>query len=120
MAKFNVSGGIIQDNSLSPLSLVICMIPLSTTQRKGKTNPGGGEKINHPTLMSKLKLHGKNKSEIKGLVCSVEVFSQDIGIEFDIKNCGEIIMNRGKVKSTDGTELPSGEKIRELILIWRN
>ena len=27
---------------------------------------------------------------------------------------GGIIMNRGKVKSTDGIELPSGEKIREI------
>ena len=43
---------------------------------------------------------------------TVEVFSQDIGMEFGIKMCGVIIMNRGKVKPTDGIELPSGEKIR--------
>ena len=35
-------------------------------------------------------------------------------MEFGIKKCGVIIMNRGKVKSTDGIELPSGEKIREI------
>ena len=35
-------------------------------------------------------------------------------MEFGIKKRGVIIiMNRGKVKSTDGIELPSGEKIRE-------
>ena len=45
---------------------------------------------------------------------TLEVFSQDIGMEFGIKKCGAIIMNRGKVKSTDGIELPSGEKIREI------
>ena len=43
----------------------------------------------------------------------VEVLSQDIGMEFGIKKCGVIIMNRGKFKSTDGIELTSGEKIRE-------
>ena len=35
-------------------------------------------------------------------------------MEFSIKECGVIIMNRGKVKSTYGIELPSGEKIREI------
>ena len=35
-------------------------------------------------------------------------------MEFSIKKCGVIIMNRGKVKSTDGIELPSGENTREI------
>ena len=35
-------------------------------------------------------------------------------MEFGFKKCGAIIMNRGKVKSTDGIELPSGEKKREI------
>ena len=41
------------------------------------------------------------------------MFSQNIGMEFCIKKCCVIIMNRGKVKSTDRIELPSGEKIKE-------
>ena len=45
---------------------------------------------------------------------TVEVFSQDIGMEFGIKKCGVIIMNRGKFKSTGGIELPSVEKIKEI------
>ena len=32
-------------------------------------------------------------------------------MEFDTKKCGVIIMNIGKIKSTDRIELPSGEKI---------
>ena len=47
-------------------------------------------------------------------MCTVEVFSQDIDMEFGIRKCGMIIMNRGKVKSKDGIQLPSGEKIREI------
>ena len=35
-------------------------------------------------------------------------------MEFAIKKCGVIIMNRGKVKSTDRIELPSREKIRKI------
>ena len=63
--------------------------------------------------MDDLKLYAKNENEIKGLVSTVEVFSQDIGMQLSIKKCSVIIMNRRKVKSIDGIELPSGEKIRE-------
>ena len=54
------------------------------------------------------------QSQGKWLVSTVEVFSQEIGMEFGIKKCGVITMNRGKVKSTDGIELPRGEKIRKI------
>ena len=46
--------------------------------------------------MDDLKLYGKSESEIKGLVSIAEVFSQDIGMEFGVKKCCVIIMNRGK------------------------
>ena len=63
--------------------------------------------------MDDLKLYRKSENEIKGLVYTVEVFSQDIDMEFGIKKCGEIITNRGKVKSANIIESPSDEKIRE-------
>ena len=56
--------------------------------------------------MDDLKLYGKSENEVKGLVSTVEVFGQDIGMEFGIKKFDVII-----IKSTDGIELPSGEKI---------
>ena len=46
----------------------------------------------------------------------VEVHSQVIGVEFSIKKCGVIIYNREKVKSTDGIELLSGEKIKYIYI----
>ena len=46
----------------------------------------------------------------------VEVHSQVIGVEFSIKKCGVIIYNREKVKSTDGIELLSGEKINYIYI----
>ena len=81
---------------------------------KARYTLGRGEKINHLLFMDNLKLYGKSENEIKGLVSTVQVFSQDIVMEFGIKKGCVIIMNRGKVKSTDGIELPSGEKIREI------
>ena len=89
------------------LTLVIC-------KSKARCTLGGGEKINHLLFMDDLKLYGKSESDIKGSVSTVEVFSQDIGMKFGIKKYDVIIMNRGKVKSTDEVELPSGEKIREI------
>ena len=112
MAKVNIRREIFQGGSLSPLLFVMYMIPLTHVIHKAKERYtlGGGEKINHLLFMDDLKLYGKSENETKGLVSTVEVFSQDIGMEFGIKKCGVIIMNRGKVKSTDGIELPSGER----------
>ena len=86
------------------------MIPLTHVLRKARARYtlGGVEKINHLLFMDDLKLYGKSENEIEGLVSTVEVFSKDIGMEFGIKKSGVIIMNRAKVKSTDGIELPSG------------
>ena len=110
-AKVNIRRDIFQGESLLPLLFVICMIPLTHVLRKAKARYTlGGGKINHPLFMEDLKLYGKSENEIKGLVSTAEVFSQ--GMEFGIKKCGVIVMNRGKVRSTDGIELTGGEKIR--------
>ena len=114
LVKVNIRRGIFQSDSLSPLLFVTCMIPLTHVLRKAKARCtlGGGEKINHLLFMDDLKLYGKSENEIRGFVSTVEVFSQ--GMEFGIKKCGVIIMDRGKVKSTNEIELPIGEKIREI------
>ena len=89
------------------------MIPLTYELRKAKAiyTLGGGEKISHLLFMDESKLYEKSENEIKGLVSTVGVL--DIGMEFSINKCGMIIMNRGKVKSTDGIVLRSDEKIRD-------
>ena len=80
------------------------MIPLTHVLSKAKARYtlGGGEKVNYLLFMDDLKLYGKSENEIKGLVSTVEIFSQDIGVEFRIKKCGVIIMNRGKGKLLTG------------------
>ena len=65
---------------------------------KARSTLGGGEKTDHLLFMDDLKLYGKSENEIKGLVFTAEVFSQDIGMGFRIKKCGVIIINRRKVK----------------------
>ena len=92
LAIVKIRRGIFQGDSLSPLLFVVCMIPLTHVLRKSKARQ-------HLLFMDDLKLYGKSENEIKRLVSTVEVFSQDIGMEFGIKKCGVIITNRGKVKS---------------------
>ena len=52
---------------------------------KPKQDAREGEKINHLLFMDDLKQYGKSESEIRGLVSTVEVFSQDIGMKFGVK-----------------------------------
>ena len=94
LAKVIIKRGIFQGDSPLPLLFVIWMILLTHVLCKAKTRYtlGGEEKFNHLLFMDDVKLYGKSENEIKGLVSTAEVFSQDIGMEFGIKKCSIIIM----------------------------
>ena len=59
-------------------------------------------------LMDNLRLFAKNKNQIDSLVQTVRIFSEDIGMQFGIKKCGVLIMERGNVTRTDGIKLQDG------------
>ena len=116
LVQVHIRREIFQGDSLPFLLFMLCMIPVNHALCKAKVRftLGSGEEINHPLLMDYLKLYGKSENEVKGLVSTVEVFSQDIGMKFGIKKYEVIILNRGKFKATDGIKLPSCEKIKEI------
>ena len=60
--------------------------------------------------MDDIHLFAKNE-ELKTLIQTIKIYSQDIGMEFDIENCAMLIMRRGKRKITERIELPNREKI---------
>ena len=64
--------------------------------------------------MDDLKLFAKGKNQIDSLVQIVHVFSEDIGMQFGIKKCGVLIMERGKVIRTDGIRLPDGQHMKDI------
>ncbi|XP_065069753.1 uncharacterized protein LOC135694801 [Rhopilema esculentum] len=64
--------------------------------------------------MDDLKLYAKNVEQINSLVRTVHIFSTDIGMEFGIKKCGVLILKRGKIIRSKGTELPNGDKLKEV------
>eukprot|EP00795_Rhopilema_esculentum_P006840 gene6840-biopygen8293 len=111
----NIRRGIFQGDSLSPLLFVICMIPLTEVLRKVKMGYTlDGVKINHLLFMDDLKLFAKNENEIDSLTSTVNLISQDIGMEFGIKKCGVVTLRRGKLTGSAGIELVNGEKIKEV------
>ena len=64
--------------------------------------------------MHNLKLFAKNKKQIDSLVQTVYIFSEDIGMQFGIKKCGVLIMERGKVIRTDGIRLSNGQDMKDI------
>ena len=85
--------------------------------RRGKTGYEWGNKgfkQNHLFFMDDLKLFAKSKNQIDPLVQTAHIFSEDIGMQFGIKKCGVLIMERGKVIRTDGIRLPDGQHIKDI------
>ena len=54
-------------------------------------------KINHLSFKDDLKMFAKNKKEIDSLVSTVQLVSQDIGMQFGVQKCGVTVMKRGKL-----------------------
>ena len=80
---------------MSPLLFVICMIPLSQILRKLKSGYTlrSGVKLNHLLFMDDLKIFAKSECEINRLISTVQIVSNDIGIEFGMKKCGVHLMD---------------------------
>ena len=101
---------------MPPLLFVICMMPLTQILRNLKSayTLKNGEKLNHFSFMNDLKIFAKNKREINGLVSTVKILSSDIEMKFGIKRFGVLVLKREKVVSSEGVEMPDGERIKEV------
>ena len=100
---------------MSPLLFVICIMLLTQILRNLKSayTLKNGEKLNHFSFMNDLKIFAKNKREINGLVSTVKILSSDIEMKFGIKRFGVLVLKREKVVSSEGVEMPDGERIKE-------
>ena len=65
--------------------------------------------------MYDLKIFAKSECEVNGLTSTIQILSNDIGMEFGIQNCGVLVLKRGKVVSSEGEEMPDGERIKEVL-----
>ena len=64
--------------------------------------------------MDDIKLFAKNEKELETLIQTVRIYSQDVGMEFDIEKCDMLVMKSGKWYITEGVELPNQVVIRTL------
>ena len=112
LCDVDVNRDIFQGGSLSPLTFIICMTPLSLLLRKVKASYEWGRKefkLNHFPFMNDLKLFGKSEAQIDRLVQTVLIFSEDIDMEFGLKKCGVVILKKRKPVKFDGIHLPNEE-----------
>ena len=95
----DIRRGILQGDSLSPLSFVFCMVPLTQLLRRAKAGYEWGNKgfkFNH-LFMDDLKLFVKSKNQIDSLVQTVHIVSEDIGMQFQIKKCAVLSWREEKL-----------------------
>ena len=67
-----------------------------------------GEYLNHILFMDDLKIYAKTGREGYGLVSTVQILSNNIGMEVGIQKCGILIYKRAKVVSSKVVEMPHG------------
>ena len=119
LCEVDVNRAIFQGGSLSPLTFVICMIPLSFILRKVKASYEWGRKefkLNHLLFMDDLKLFGKSVDQIDSLVQTVFTCSEDVSMEFALKKCGVVILKKGKLVKglPNGIRLANQEIMKEV------
>ena len=117
LGKVEIKRGIFQGDSLSPLVFVLTLIPLSFILTKVKASyelSESKEKIDHLLFMDDLKLYSRSEKRLDSLVQTVCVFSEDIGMEFGIKKCAMLVMEKEKIVKSVGIELPDSKVIKSL------
>ena len=93
------------------------MIPLPLLLRKVKASyewAGKEFKLNHLLFMDDLKLFGQSNEQIDSLVQTVFRFTEDVGMEFELRKCGVVTLKKGKLVKFDGIFLPSREIMKEV------
>ena len=88
LAEAKNQRGIFQGNALSPLLLVIEMMPLNHIHRKCTAGYHLGkslEKINPLMYMDDIKLFAKNGKKMETLIHALRIYGQGIGMEFGIE-----------------------------------
>ena len=117
LCEVDINRGIFQEDSLSALIFVICMIRLSHLLRKVKASYEWGRKefkLNHLLFMDDLKLFGKSEDQIYSLIRTMFIFNEDIGMEFGLKKCGVVILQNRKLVKFDGIHSPNQEIMKEV------
>ena len=64
--------------------------------------------------MNDLNLYRRNEKGLNSLVQTICVFSEDVGMEFSIEKYAMLMIEKGKIVKSVGTEFPDGKVIKSL------
>ena len=84
---------------------MLCFIPLTVILLKSESAyqfSSNKEKINHFHFMDDLKLYTKKERGLEPLVQIVQIFSDDIGMEFGIDKCATLVLKKWEITESDG------------------
>ena len=65
----------------------------------------GHKIVEKDKLFMHIYIFAKNEKEVEILIKTIGIYSQDIGMEFEIEKCAMLIMKKGKGNTTEGIEL---------------
>ena len=114
LAEVSIRRGIFQGDSLSPQLFIVAMIPMTRVLERmevGYQLKKGGSRINHLMFMDDINLFRRGTKELDTLVQTVRIVSGDIRMEFGIEKCAFVNVQRRKVTTTEGIQLPGGNNI---------
>ena len=90
---------IFQGHALSPLLIVIALIPLTHILRTA--GPGyelrTRETTNHLLFMDDPKLYSKCERDMGSLIQTVRIFREDIGMQFGVDKCTMLVIKRREI-----------------------
>ena len=70
--------------------------------------------VNHFLYMDDLKIYAKSDKEVESLLNTVRVFSKAIHMEFGFEKYAKVIINRGKITTSENFNLSLGKQMRQL------
>ena len=110
LGQVDISRGIFQGVSLSPLLFIVIMLPLTLVLRKMRAGYKLAKDINHLLFVDDLKLYGASKDQLDSLVQVVRIFSQDSKMSFGLDKCAVL----GRKVGSSRIELPDDQHIGEI------
>ena len=111
------SRGIFQGDSLSPLIIVMFLLPLTHILRDaapGHQVTRNEQKVNHLLFIDNLKRYASNETLFESLIQTVRVFSNVIGMDFEVEKCVILTMKKGKMPNSDRIALSNKKTMKDL------
>ena len=113
----NYLRGILQGNTLSLILFVLSVNPLSFLLKKHNGYKIGNTKqhnVSHLFFVDDLKLYARNIQKMVKILETFTMFSQDIGMTFDLSKCAYQSIERGKRKAENKPLVANNLSIEEI------